>query len=172
MLGKYWTIAASIALAATAIAPRQLAQAAQIPVHSTPKLLAVRKELGAPPKGVSDLKFHDIFKTPVGDKGLEPSATLLALAGKRVRMVGYMVRQQPEPKGTFLLSPLAAEISDEDEPLADDRQELPLARSVEELESGHGRSRVPASRRVLEVTRDRTTLFARGADDPPRDETN
>ena len=80
----------------------------------------MRKDLGAPPAGVADLKFHDIFKTPVGDKGLEPSAALLALDGKRVRMVGYMIHQQPEPKGTFLLSPLPAEISDEDEPLADD----------------------------------------------------
>src|SRR6185295_980915 len=64
--------------------------------------------------------FRDIFKMPVGDQGLEPSAKLLALDGKRVRIVGFMIHQQPEPIGNFLLSPLPAEISDEDEPLADD----------------------------------------------------
>lgn len=108
-----------IGAVATAIA-LVVAAVAQLHAAQTPAPLAVKRELGAPPAGVSDLKFHDIFKTPVGDKGLEPSAALLALDGKRVRMVGYMVHQQPEPRGAFLLSPLPAEISDEDEPLADD----------------------------------------------------
>lgn len=121
-------VARSIALSAALIAcaavesaalAAQPATPASTPAR-TPAALAVHKDLGKPPAGVTDLKFHDIFKTPVGDKGLEPSATLLALDGKRVRMVGYMVYQQPEPRGMFLLSPLPAEISDEDEPLADD----------------------------------------------------
>jgi len=149
MLGKFWTIAVSIALAVAAIAPQQVTQAAQVSAHATtPKLLAVRKELGAPPTGVSDLKFHDIFKIPVGDKGLEPSTTLLALAGKRVRMVGYMVRQQPAPKGTFLLSPLIAEISDEDEPLADD-----LPPSIVAIEvTGAANQPIPLLPGLIQVT--------------------
>lgn len=85
-----------------------------------PAALAVRKELRAPPRGVSDLKFRDMFKLPVGPRGLEPSATLSALDGKRVRMVGYMVQQEPLPMASFLLAPLPVQISDEDEPLADD----------------------------------------------------
>lgn len=85
-----------------------------------PRILAVRKDLGPPPAGVAELKFRDIFKMPVGDRGLEPSAKLLALDGRRVRIVGFMIHQQPEPTGSFLLSPLPAAISDEDEPLADD----------------------------------------------------
>lgn len=152
MLGKFRTIAASIVLATAAIAPQQAAQAAQVSAqvsaHATPRLLAVRKELGAPPAGVSDLKFHDIFKTPVGDKGLEPSTALLALAGKRVRMVGYMVRQQPAPKDTFLLSPLAAEISDEDEPLADD-----LPPSIVAIEvTGAANQPIPLLPGLIQVT--------------------
>lgn len=123
MNGVSGTIAAAIAFvcfsAASTLSHGAQEKSTALP-HSTPALLAVRKNLGAPPAGVADLKFHDIFKTPVGDKGLEPSATLLKLDGKRVRMVGYMVRQQPAPKGAFLLSPLPAKISDEDEPLADD----------------------------------------------------
>ena len=122
MNGVSGTIAAAIAFVCVFVASTPLhgAQEKSAAAPRTPTLLAVRKNLGAPPAGVADLKFHDIFKTPVGDKGLEPSATLLKLDGKRVRMVGYMVRQQPAPKGAFLLSPLPAEISEEDEPLADD----------------------------------------------------
>jgi hypothetical protein len=85
-----------------------------------PAALAVRKELGPPPAGVTELKFRDVFKLPVGPKGLEPTDKLLALDGKRVRIVGYMVKQNPAPKGAFLLSPLPVMLGDEDEALADD----------------------------------------------------
>ena len=72
----------------------------------------------------------------------------LALAGKRVRMVGYMVRQQPAPKGTFLLSPLAAEISDEDEPLADD-----LPPSIVAIEvTGTANQPIPLLPGLIQVT--------------------
>ena len=95
-----------------------------------PKILAVRKDLGPPPAGVAELKFRDIFKMPVGDQGLEPSAKLLALDGRHVRIVGFMIHQQPEPTSSFLLSPLPAAISDEDEPLADDLAPSVVAVSV------------------------------------------
>jgi hypothetical protein len=122
MNGIWGSIAAAVVfvVGVAASSPLRAAHGTSSSTVRVPAILAVRKDLGAPPTGVADLKFHDIFKTPVGDKGLEPSAALLALDGKRVRMIGYMVHQQPEPKGTFLLSPLPAEISDEDEPLADD----------------------------------------------------
>ena len=87
---------------------------------TVPSPLAVRKDLGPPPTGVTELKFRDVFKMPVGPKGLEPTQKLLALDGKRVRIIGYMVQQESVPKGSFLLSPLPALISDEDESLADD----------------------------------------------------
>ncbi len=79
----------------------------------------MRKELAAPPRGVIDLKFRDLFKMPVGPRGLEPGARLLAADGKRVRVVGFMV-QQAEARGGFLLSALPTAIGDEDEGLADD----------------------------------------------------
>lgn len=65
------------------------------------------------------LKFGDIFKMPVGPKGLEPTDAALALAGKRVRLVGYAVEQEGGAS-TLLLSPLPLMIGDEDEGLADD----------------------------------------------------
>ena len=85
-----------------------------------PATLAVRKELGPPPAGVTELKFRDVYKLPVGPKGLQPTEKLLSLDGKRVRIVGYMVHQESASKGAFLLSPLPVLLSDEDESLADD----------------------------------------------------
>lgn len=92
--------------------------------------LMVTKKPSAPPAGVEDLKFRDLFKLPVGDKGLEPGERLLALDGKRVRVIGYMVKQPVAPKGSFLLSPLPVEVSDEDEPLADDMPASTIAVTV------------------------------------------
>jgi len=107
----------AVVLASTPEAARVHHDAAKSRVPST---LAVQKTLGPPPAGVVELKFRDVFKLPVGPKGLEPTERLLALDGKRVRIVGFMVRQSPASKGTFLLSPLPVSLGDEDEGLADD----------------------------------------------------
>ncbi len=101
-------------------AARAATHEATATIAPVPAALAVRKDLGAPPRGVTELKFRDMFKLPVGPRGLEPNATLSALDGKRVRVIGYMVQQEPLPTGAFQLAPLPVQISDEDEPLADD----------------------------------------------------
>jgi len=90
--------------------------------HATkvPALLAVSGPLAAPPRGVAELKFRDVFKLPVGPKGLEPTDTLRKLDGKRVRLVGYMVQWETPIASGFLLSPLPVAAGDEDESLADD----------------------------------------------------
>lgn len=87
---------------------------------AVPDLLTVRKRLGAPPAGVAELKFRDLFKLPVGPKGLEPTDKLKGLDGKRVRIVGYMVQQEPPISGGFLLSPLPVVVGDADDSFADD----------------------------------------------------
>lgn len=148
MNGVSGSIAAAIALIVIFFASAHAAPTAAAPAPHTPAQLAVRKDLGPPPAGVTDLKFHDIFKTPVGDKGLEPTAALLALDGKRVRMVGYMVRQPSAPKGVFLLSPLPVEISDEDEPLADD-----LPPSIVAVEVGNAADKaIPQLPGLIQIT--------------------
>lgn len=82
--------------------------------------ISVLGQLPAAESGVVDLKFHDMFKLPVGPRGLEPSEKLLSLDGKKVRIVGYMVRDETAPAGLFILTPLPVSIGDEDESFADD----------------------------------------------------
>ncbi len=67
-----------------------------------------------------ELRFRDIFKFPAGPRGLEPSATVLALQGQRVRITGYMVAQQAPPTGRFFLTPRPLHMSEEADGDADD----------------------------------------------------
>jgi len=108
----------------------------------------VDKKLGPAPAGVAELKFEELFKLPVGDRGLEPSEKLLALNGKRVRLVGYVVQQPAVPLGSFLLAPLPTAISDEDEPLADDLPPSTVAVVLPESL----RQPIPALRGLVQVT--------------------
>ena len=71
-----------------------------------------------------DLKFRDFFTLPIGPTGLTPSPRLLSLAGQRVRIVGYMARQEQPTAGIVILAPLPVVLGDEDESYADD---LPAA---------------------------------------------
>ncbi len=85
-----------------------------------PSSLAVRGELAPPPAGVSDIKFGEFFKMPVGPRGLEPTEKLLSLNGKRVRLIGYMAQQEVPTERLFVLAPLPVSLGDEDESLSDD----------------------------------------------------
>lgn len=49
--------------------------------------------IGPAPDGVTDLAFRDFFRIPVGAYGLEMTDTLKALDGKKVRVVGFMVKE-------------------------------------------------------------------------------
>jgi len=80
----------------------------------------VLTKLPPPPPGVTDLKFNEFFVLPVGPIGLEPTEKLRSLDGKRVRMLGYMVRQEKPPVGTFLFAAIPAQIHEHDNGLADD----------------------------------------------------
>ena len=75
-----------------------------------------------PQDAAQELKFREFFTLPVGPRGLEPSARVLALQGQRVRLVGYMARQDAADAmpGVILLTPLPVTLGDEDERYADD----------------------------------------------------
>src|SRR5262245_52633987 len=47
------------------------------------------------------LAFSEFFDPAPSRRGLKPSARLLSLEGKRVRMVGYMAQMEAPPKGGF-----------------------------------------------------------------------
>jgi hypothetical protein len=72
------------------------------------------------PQGVTDIKFRDFFKMPIGKRGLELNDTFLKLDGKRVRILGYMAKAESPTSGMFVLSSLPVELGDEDESLSDD----------------------------------------------------
>ena len=68
--------------------------------------------LAPAPEGVTDLSFAEFFG-PIGDRGLEYSAKVRSLAGHRVRMVGYMVREPGKAPGRYRLAgwPVVVEAS-------------------------------------------------------------
>ncbi|MFZ4818658.1 MAG: hypothetical protein ACOYLU_08415, partial [Limisphaerales bacterium] len=51
--------------------------------HPTEALKSWVDQLPAAPAGVSDLRFDEFFRSPVGPKGLEFSPRLLELSGQR-----------------------------------------------------------------------------------------
>lgn len=95
------------------------AHGATVVPHRAPAL-EVRGELPPPPVGVEAIKFGEFFRMPVGPYGLEPTEKLVAMNGRRVRLVGYMVREETPAPGRFLFSPLPVSLGDEDESLSDD----------------------------------------------------
>jgi hypothetical protein len=62
-----------------------------------------------------ELKLGEFFKLPVGPKGLEPTAKLLARNGQRVVVQGHMVKEEEPLPGLMMLSPVPvamAELAD------------------------------------------------------------
>lgn len=73
---------------------------------------------------VSELRFSQFFKSPIGPAGLELSDALLAADGRPVRLVGYMVAQEQARPGRFWLTPRPVRMSEHADGEADD---LPAA---------------------------------------------
>jgi hypothetical protein len=86
-----------------------------------PAAVKLRADLRLPPlpPDVTELKFKEFFG-PIGDRGLTLSPRLQSLSGKRVRIVGYMVRQDEPVRGLLLLSPLPVQLHEREYGLADD----------------------------------------------------
>lgn len=79
------------------------------------QLNALRLPVTVPPlpAGVEELSFKDFFEPVVGDRGLHYAERLQALAGKRVRIVGHMVREPVRSNGVFLLTPWPVRIEND-----------------------------------------------------------
>ena len=71
-------------------------EAVKTATPATPAKQEHKFVLPPPPEGVTDLAFVDLFKMPIGRFGLELTEKLIALDGKKVRMLGHMVREAEE----------------------------------------------------------------------------
>lgn len=82
--------------------------------------LAGIEKLPPAAEGVTDLRFSDFFRTPVGPRGLELTDKLRALDGRRVRVLGFMVRQTRPSPGVAILAPYAFATHEGEYGLCDD----------------------------------------------------
>lgn len=95
-LSLFALVAVSLPLATSADEPRPVRGNARPLVASISRppvshMTELQGTLPPLPEGVTELKFSEFFKTPVGARGMEPSEKLRQLDGRKVRLVGYFV---------------------------------------------------------------------------------
>lgn len=135
------------------------ASAPTVASSHVPRAIAVRKALPPPAGDVAELKFQDIYRLPVGTHGLVPTELARGLDGRRVRMVGYVVRRSDPASDRFILAPMPVGISDEDESHADD---LPASAVLVRL-GKHAGEALPNIAGLVQVT---GTLRLQPVEDP------
>ncbi len=82
--------------------------------------LAGKNQLPPARAGVTELKFADFYVMPVGPRGLEMTEKLKDLNGRRVRILGFMVRQARPSPGIAILASYAQVTNEGDYGLCDD----------------------------------------------------
>jgi hypothetical protein len=96
-------------------------------IHSARAADAIRRaeitetrlgEAAATPE--AEIRFEEFFSPVVGDRGLELSARLKSLHGKRVAVRGFMVREPKRSPGIFILAPRPARVTDDGFCMIDD----------------------------------------------------
>lgn len=92
--------------------------------RSTSRESAVLNPRRALPSGIYELNLREFYKFPAGPLGMEPTEKLLSLKGKRVRVRGYMVKEEEPTAGLFMLTPLPLSLAEKEDGPADD---LPAA---------------------------------------------
>lgn len=70
--------------------------------------------------GVTELKFNEFFRQPIGPRGVEFTDKLRSLEGRRIRILGYMARQAKPADHCFLLAPVALTLNEIEYGHADD----------------------------------------------------
>lgn len=70
------------------------------------------------------ITLKEFYKFPMGPRGPEPTEKLLGLNNKRVRITGYMVKEEEPTTGLFMLAPLPVSLAEKEDGPADD---LPTA---------------------------------------------
>ena len=98
---------------------------------------------------VTELRFRDFFRLPVGPTGLDISDTLRQADGQTVRLVGYMVQQESPAAGRFMLAPRPVQMSEH----ADDEvEDLPPATVMVYLDPDQHDWAVPHVRGLVAVS--------------------
>jgi hypothetical protein len=136
---------AALLLAPPAEAAKQAGSDAAGVTVTTPTEKPKKGPVGS---GIVDLKFEDFFSSPVGPRGLELTEKVRSLDGKRVRIVGFMVRQEKSYPGVFIMAPLPVQ-TDEDHYGAGD--DLPPA-TLYVLVPGHSNEVVRYQKGLLRLT--------------------
>lgn len=72
------------------------------------------------PEGVEGLSFQEFYRNPVGPRGLEPSAKLLSLNGRRVRILGFVAETERANKRNIIFAPLPLKPQPEEYGLCDE----------------------------------------------------
>ena len=98
---------------------------------------------------VTELRFRDFFRLPVGPTGLDISDTLRQAEGQTVRLVGYMVQQENPVPGRFMLTPRPVQMSEHADGEADD---LPPAMVMVYLDQAQRDWAVPHVRGLVSVS--------------------
>ncbi len=105
-------------------------------------------ELPPAPADVTDLSFREFFRSPIGPRGLEPTAKLTSLSGQRVRVAGYMVNQAKPLVGAFLFTPFPVQTDEHEYGFADD---LP-ANTLRVFVADHAGEPVPLTPGIMLLT--------------------
>lgn len=82
----------------------------------------IAKAKAAPPEATTpvDLPIEEIFRRPIGPRGLEYTEKAKGLVGRTVRVSGFMVRQTAPVPFSLLLTPLPMQMHEREYGLADD----------------------------------------------------
>ncbi|MGC3959964.1 MAG: hypothetical protein QM813_19170 [Verrucomicrobiota bacterium] len=70
--------------------------------------------------GVTELKFSEFFRSPIGPRGLELTDKLRSLDGRRIRILGYMVQQARPTEHCFLFANRSIAVNEAEYGLCDD----------------------------------------------------
>jgi hypothetical protein len=99
-------------------------------------------------RAVSELRFRQFFRNPVGPTGLEISDTLRQSDGETIRLTGYMVQHEIPTPGRFMLAPRPVQMSEHADGDADD---LPASTVTVYLDASQSDWAVPHVRGLVSV---------------------
>lgn len=81
---------------------------------------AASKEPKIDANGVAEISFRELFKSTPGGEQLQYTDRAKALAGKPVRITGYIVRQSQPIPWAFMFSPIPQSVHEQEYGLCDD----------------------------------------------------